>query len=134
MNDHPKLPPAVITALSDASYRVTVAVAEFKADVSLRGSMRPLPWEQAFALAVLGSSVREVPGPTYTSSRFVFDSAQRISNAWYFEPESIDRVLKALERKGLIEWRPNGLQADLTTKAETMLLAAGTALEAADES
>jgi len=47
--DHSKTHPAHMTALADASYRVTVAVAEFKADVSLRGSMRSLSWEQAFA-------------------------------------------------------------------------------------
>lgn len=133
MNNHPKLPPAVITALSEASYFVEVAVAESKADVSLLGGMRTLPWEQAFTLAVLGSIVREVPGSTYTTKRFVFDSAQRISDAWYFEPDSIDRALKALERKGLFEWRQNGLQADLTAKAEKMLLAAGRALKAPDE-
>lgn len=133
MNNHPKLSPAVITALSEASYCVEVAVAEPKADVSLLGGMRTLHWEQAFTLTVLGSRVREVPGSTYTSKRFVFDSAQRISNAWYFEPNSIDRVLTALERKGLVEWRQNGLQADLTAKAEKMLLAAGKALKAPDE-
>jgi len=123
-----------MTALADASYRVTVAVAEFKADVSLRGSMRSLSWEQAFALAAIGSSVREVPGSTCRSSKFVFDSAQRISNAWYFGPEHIDRALVALERKGLLEKGANGLQVNLTPKAEKMLLAAGKALEEADKS
>lgn len=53
-------------------------------------------------MTVAGSRVREVLGLTYTNSRVDFDSAQRISNAWYFEPESIDRALAALERKGLL--------------------------------
>ena len=134
MKNHPKLTSTVITALSEASNCVKVAVAESKANGSLLGSMRTLPWEQAFTLAVLGSIVREVPGSTYTTKRFVFDSAQRISNAWYFEPSSIDRTLNALERKRLVEWRQNGLQADLTAKAKKMLLAASKALEASDES
>ncbi|UUZ77383.1 hypothetical protein LP414_09245 [Polaromonas sp. P1(28)-13] len=132
MNYFSKLPPDNITALSQASNRVSQAVAEFKADVKLEGDMRALPWDQAFALAVVGSAVREVPGSTYTTSKFIFDSAQRISFAWYFEPESIDRALEALVGKGLVGWRANGLQVDLTPKAERMLLAAGKALGVGD--
>ena len=133
MNNLPGLAPTNIIVLSQAARRVSETVAEFKANVALEGGMRTLPWDQAFTLATIGSIVSEVPGSTYTTSKFVFDSAQRISFAWYFEPESIDRALEALERKGLLGWRANGLQVDLTPKAERMLLAAGRALGAADE-
>lgn len=92
--------------------------------------MGALSWEQAFALAAVGSIVRDVPGSTYPTSKLVFDCAQRASFAWHFEPESIDRSLAALTRKELLVWCPAGLKAHLTPKAEIMLLAAGRALQA----
>ena len=122
------------TVLKRASNLVCQAVAEFKADVTLDGDIQTLPWDQAFALAVVGSSVREVPDSTYTTVKFVFDSAQRISFAWYFEQNDISLALEALEHASLLKWRDNGLQLELTPKAERLLLTAGKALDGGHES
>lgn len=111
------------TPLNKAAEKVRVEVAAKKGDLNIK-ALDTLTWHEAFTLAAIGEIVNPAPpASTYTIERFVYDSAQRTSNAFWFATGVIDDTLRDLREYGLIEMH-NDIEAQVTPKGEKLLVRA----------